>query len=248
MSMRIPRLALLWLLLGWLFVVLYPNPSVLLRSIENIRHPDIDPAAVQSLAATLPDNPRLIEQAVLDRLVPYSYDWQVSGVPWYFPTTSEVLKSKRGDCESRAVLLASILKAKGIPAQILMSFDHIWVQYPGKQSNALENQGVVLAQRVNGHFVWHWPKDFHLGAEIDAQLAMFWTPMPGIRKALLFGGLLLLLLINPLMSRYRRRAGLDEHHRLWSTPPSSPRSAWWARRPRLRARPAAPVEAIDPDC
>ena len=98
--------------------------------------------------------------------MPYAYDWQVNGVPWYFPTTAEVLKCKRGDCESRAVLLASILKAKGIPYQILMSFDHIWVNYPGKQANALENDSVVLLQRVNGHLVWHWPKNFHLGAEI----------------------------------------------------------------------------------
>jgi len=208
--MKLPRLALLWLLLGWIFLVLYPDPSVLVRSISNIEHPDVDAASVRSLAATLPNNPQLIEAAVLTRFVPYAYDWQVNGVPWYFPTAAEVVKAKRGDCESRAVLLASILKAKGIPYQIVMSFDHIWVQYPGEQPNALENGGVVLAQRVNGRYLWHWPKDFHLGAEINAQLALFWTPMPGVRKALLFGGLMMVLLINPVASRRWRRAGFDE--------------------------------------
>jgi hypothetical protein len=228
MPVKLPRLAVFWLLLGWIFLALYPNPSLLVRSINNIQHPDIDAAAVRNLAATLPNDPKLIEQAVLDRIVPYAYDWQVNGVPWYFPTTAEVIKAKRGDCESRAVVLASILKAKGIPYQLLMSFDHIWVQYPGKQANALENPDVALAQRVNGHYVWHWPKDFHLGAEINAQLGMYWTPMPGLRKALMFIGLMMVLLINPVASATRRRAGYLDLSRLplaktgakWTSPPA----------------------------
>ena len=44
-----------------------------------------------AIAETLPNDPRLIEQAVLTRLVPYSYDWQTNGVPWYFPNTVEVI-------------------------------------------------------------------------------------------------------------------------------------------------------------
>ena len=76
---KLPRLALVWLLLGWVFAVLYPDPSSLVRSMENIRQVNVDASAVQSLAARLPDNPQLIEQAVLTRLVPYAYDWQVNG-------------------------------------------------------------------------------------------------------------------------------------------------------------------------
>jgi hypothetical protein len=232
--MKLPRLALLWLVLGWVFVVLYPNPALLVRSIDNIRHVNVDPAAVQGLARTLPDDPRLIEQAALTRLVPYAYDWQVNGVPWYFPSTAEVLAAKRGDCESRAVLLASILQAKGIPYQLLMSFDHIWVQYPGKPANALENPDVLLVQWVNGRLVWHWPKDFHLGAEINAQLAMYWTPMPGLRKALLFCGILLLLLVNPVAAIRWRRLGFDERRR-----PLVPPAPGLVLRPALRRRTAA---------
>ena len=205
---KVPRLAIFALVVCWVFVVLYPDPRVLLRSIHNIRHTDIDPAAVQSVAATLPDDPKLIEQAVLDRLVPYQYDWKVNGVPWYFPSTAEVLRAGQGDCESRAVLLASILKAKGIPFQLVMSLDHIWVQYPGKVSNSLENAGVSFAQWINGRLVIHRPADFHLGAEINAQLDGYWTPMPLARRLLFFGGILLLLLTNPVRMARSRNAGL----------------------------------------
>ena len=60
------------------------------------------PDAVAALAATMPDDPRLIEQRVLDDVVPYAYDWQTAGVPWYFPTTEQALRAGSGDCESRA--------------------------------------------------------------------------------------------------------------------------------------------------
>lgn len=206
--MRVPRWAIALLVLVWVFVVLYPNPVVLVRSVHNIRHPGIDAVAVQDLAKSLPDDPKLIEQAVLDRIVPYEYDWRTSGVPWYFPTTREVLKAGKGDCESRAIVLASILQAKGIHYQLKMSLDHIWVQYPGKQSNASENDGVVLAQRVNGHFVWHWPSNVHLGSEIRAQLDNYWFPMPVARRIQLFVGLAFLFALRPVLKRKRGRAGL----------------------------------------
>jgi hypothetical protein len=99
------------------------------------------------------------------------------------------------------VVLASLLKAKGIPFKMLMSLDHIWVDYPGKTANPLENADVALAQRVDGRFVWNWPADFDVGAEFAAQIATFWTPMPTGRRLLLFAGLLLILLVNPISSR-----------------------------------------------
>ena len=187
------------------FFVLYPNPLVLVHSIRHIEHPSIDPAAVAPIARTLPNDPRLIEQAVLTRIVPYAYDWQTAGVPWYFPTTREALAQGRGDCESRAVVLASILAYKHIPYQLRMSFDHIWVDYPGHVNTAIENPGVQLAVRRHGHYVLQWPKDFHLGAEVNAQVADYWTPMPLGRKLLLFGGLVAIALAN-VIGRAGRRA------------------------------------------
>ncbi len=191
--------------LVFFFFVLYPDPMMLVRSIEHIEHPSIDPAAVAGIARTLPNDPRLIEQVVLTRIEPYAYDWQTAGVPWYFPTTREALAQGRGDCESRAVVLASILAYKHIPYQLRMSFDHIWVDYPGHVNTAIENPGVQLAVRQNGHYVFHWPKDFHLGAEVNAQVAIYWTPMPLGRKLLLFGGLVAIALVN-VIGRLGRRA------------------------------------------
>lgn len=228
--MKLSRTARLFFLLGWVFFVLYPDPGLLQRSIHNFRHADVDAAAVVGLARRLPDKPRLIERAVLDTVVPYSYDWQTSGVPWYFPTTAEVLKAGRGDCESRALVLASILKAKGIPYRLRLSFDHIWVDYPGKQPNAWENDRVAMGERRNGRFVLFWPQDFHPWQELQAQLAIYWTPMPPLRKLLLLAGLLLVPLWNALAALAGRLLRCPPPLSLW------PGSAWRLRRRRLARR------------
>jgi len=196
--MRFPRLVLVFLALSWAFVMLYPDPDMLVRSVVNILNVHPDPAAVAAIAERLPRDPKTIEAYVLDRQVPYAYDWQVNGVPWYFPTTAEAVRAGRGDCESRAVVLASLLTAKGIPNELRMSFDHIWVQYPGKQANALENAGVQFAGTQNGHFFIHWPANFNLGEEVAGQVAIFWTPAPASRLVLLGLGLTLIPLWNVL--------------------------------------------------
>ena len=85
-------------------------------------------------------------------------------------------------------MLASILDAKGIPYKLRMSFDHIWVDYPGKQANAIENDAVVLVDDRG----WRWPSQFDLGDEVRNQVAFYWTPMPALRKVLLVGGLVVL--------------------------------------------------------
>src|SRR5450756_1881030 len=123
--MRFPRRVLVFLALSWVLVILYPDPGVLVRSVRNTLRPRVEPQAAAALARSLPDDPRAIEAYVLDRQVPYAYDWQSAGVPWYFPTASEAVRAGRGDCESRALVLASILTAKGIPNELRMSFDHI---------------------------------------------------------------------------------------------------------------------------
>ena len=187
---------LVFLALSWVCVVLYPDPTLLARSIRNICDPDVDARAVAALAAKLPGDPRQIEAYVLDRQVPYAYDWQTWGVPWYFPTTSEALAAGRGDCESRAVVLSSILTAKGIPHSLRVSIGHIWVEYPGKAPNAGENAGLELAGTRDGRFFIQWPSDLDPIRELEEQVAIHWTPAPPYRVALLFGGLLLIALWN----------------------------------------------------
>jgi hypothetical protein len=195
-AVMLPRRALIFLLAAWTLVMLYPNPTVLVRSVGNTLQPQIQPQAVATLAKKLPDDPRAIEAYVLRVQVPYAYDWQTAGVPWYFPTTTEALRMHDGDCESRAVVLAAILTAKGIPNHLYMSLDHIWVDYPGKQANALENSGVEIAGRRNGRWFFRWPQVVNLRREWADQVAMYWTPAPPVRKALLFGGLALIVLWN----------------------------------------------------
>jgi hypothetical protein len=241
--MRFPRSVLVFLALSWVLVVLYPDPAVLGRSVRNTLAPRPDPAAARAIAARLPNDPRVIETYVLDHVVPYAYDWQSAGVPWYFPTAAEALRSGRGDCESRALALASILTAKGIPNQLRMSFNHIWVDYPGKQSNALENSGVVFAGTSHGHFFIHWPKDFQLGQEADDQIAIFWTPAPLLRVLLLFGGLLAIMSWNALASL---AAGRGLSGRRWpegrELPAGDGRRAWrpWSRSGRRGVLAAGP--------
>jgi len=204
----LPLFARIVLLLAWAFLVLYPQPWMLADSIENYRARAVDPVAVEALARQMPDDPAAIERLVLDRIVPYGYDWEVSGVPWYFPTTREALAAGRGDCESRAMVLASLLDAKGIPYQLRLSLDHIWVDYPGKQPTAIENEAVAIAEERDGRFIFNWPADFDPWEEFVDQVAILWEPMPLPRKLLLFAGCLLALAWNALARGYGVRMGL----------------------------------------
>ena len=141
--MRIPRLALAFLVFVWVLVVLYPDPGVLVRSIHNGLRPRVDPAAASALAARLPDDPRLIEAYVLEQHVPYGGRLAVGGRALVLPDRApRHLAAGPGDCESRAMVLASLLAAKGIPYDLRMSFGHIWVEYPGKAATRIENAGL----------------------------------------------------------------------------------------------------------
>ena len=197
-ALKASRFGLFLALLGWVLFVVYPNPFTLTNSIHNFQHPNVDPAAVSAIARTLPNDPKVIENYVLNNVQPYSYDWQTFDVPWYFPTTKQAVAQGRGNCQGRALVLASILKYKHIPYQLEMSFDHIWVNYAGHVSTALENNAVVLGRQVNGHFVLQWPKNFHPWAELQAQLQQYWTPMPPLQKTLILAGALLIPLWNAL--------------------------------------------------
>jgi hypothetical protein len=205
--MLVPRRALVALAAIWVLVALYPDPGTLVSSVRNLLSPEGDPAAAQALAATMPDDPREIERRVLSEVVPYATDWEAEGVPWVFPTAAEALRARRGDCESRALVLASVLAAKGIPHEIRMSLDHIWVDYPGKVPTANENEGRVLAGKDERGWSWpRWPDDLDLGRELRAQAAIYWDPMPPARKGVLFVGLAGIALWNVLAAAFSRPA------------------------------------------
>lgn len=199
-SWRLPRLRRRAVLLVWTVLVLYPDPQLLLRAARHAWSPPIAPEAVAHLAARLPDDPRFIEHYVTTELVRYSVPWDTHGVPWYFPNVPEVLARGSGDCQAQAIVLASLLRAKGIPARLVGSFDHLWVEYPDKQPNRYENAAVaVAAQSDDGGYRFRWPEiDWRETWELER--SYFWDPMPWSRLWLLVAGWALIL-AAPLIGR-----------------------------------------------
>lgn len=194
------------LLLIWTVLALYPNPMMLGRAVAQSWTPVVDADAVRDLAATLPDDPHQIEAAVLGSIVPYGVPWETYGVPWYFPTPAEVLATGRGDCQGRAVVFASLLKAKGIPFSLEASFDHIWVDYPGKNPNAMENPQVSIAKKApDQSYGFHLPADWNIQQSWEIERAYFLDPAPGWRWAVLGLGWVLILARRRLLSRFARR-------------------------------------------
>ncbi len=188
----------------WALFALYPNPTLLARSVPQGWDPQVDPIAVAAWADELPNDPVHIERQVLDRYVQYSVPWQSYGVPWYFPSTREVVARGSGDCQARALVLASILERKGIPYRLEASFDHIWVWYPKKAPNAMENRSIALLTNNGGGSEFHVPEQWDWRESWRIEREYFWDAMPMGRKILLFGGFLLLRLRSPLSYQLRR--------------------------------------------
>lgn len=164
---------------------------MLVTGLKRILDPQTDPAAVASLAQGMPNDPALIEQNVL-KLIPYSYDWNTYGMPWYCPSVPQVLEKSKGDCKARALVLASILQAKGIPNRIVWSLDHVWVDYPGKQNTGPEEYALYQKNSETGKGSWSLP---HMppGDVLNELWTDFVRTMPGMRMFLLLGGLVALV-------------------------------------------------------
>jgi len=192
----------------WILFVLYPNPANLIISIHRVLNFDADPGAVEFMLNDLPSDPEDIEKAVL-AIIPYRHDWEVYGMPWYFPTIEKVLERGEGDCKARALVLASVLKAKNIPYQVNQSPIHVWVDYEGKQETSIENNQVKFHQRdpETGERQFQIP-DIGLGEVMDSFWEAFWGPMPDGRKALLISGLSGLVVARVIL-RKKRAAQYD---------------------------------------
>ncbi|MFC1999330.1 transglutaminase domain-containing protein [Chloroflexota bacterium] len=173
--------------------VLYPNPGNLVATGQRIFNPSPDPDAVASLAETMPSDAEAIKIAVKE-MIPFSCDWETYGMPWYCPTVPQVLEKAKGDCKARALVLASILEAKGIPCTINYSTVHVWVEYENKEVSASENDEVKLFQQdpVTGERSVGIPSISSTAIKNEF-LDTLWRPMPMTRKALLFCGLAVLV-------------------------------------------------------
>jgi transglutaminase-like putative cysteine protease len=186
---RVFRICFPLVVLLWILLVLYPNPLNLIVSLQRAFNPDIDPVFAESLSRELPSDPVAIEDAVLQR-IPYSYDWESYGMPWYVPTVEEILEKGKGDCKARALVLASVFETKGIPYRISWSPIHMWVEYEGKEETAIENPSVEFYQQdpETGERSFRLP-EIPFSDVMYSFWQGFWDPMPGARKALLLIGL-----------------------------------------------------------
>jgi hypothetical protein len=189
---------LVWHLLVLIFVVLwigavvYPDPRPLVTSIERLQHPPVDAAAVSSIAATLPNNQKAIEDFSLD-YVTYTPAWTVYGLPWYFPNVQEVLRDHAGDCQARALLAASIFEAKGMPYTLRYSFDHVWVDYPGKVAADMEDPSTSFVADSGRGWLAKLPTRIPLWSIIKVRVDYHWTPMPLLQKIIILLGSALII-------------------------------------------------------
>ena len=179
-------------IVAWIGAVVYPDPRPFVTSIARLRQPPVDAQAVSEVAAGLPDDYAAIETFASD-YVSFEPAWTVYGLPWYFPTVSEVLRDRAGDCQAEAVLTASILEAKGMPYSLLYSFDHVWVDYPGKQTTDLEDAATAFVSDSGKGWLASLPDRFPLGSIIKQRVAYHWTPMPFVQKTFIVVGPLLIL-------------------------------------------------------
>lgn len=186
----------------WTILVLFPNPVPFALSLQRSFAPPIDPVAVRDIAVTLPDDPAAIA-AFSGEYVTYKTAWEEYGRFWYFPTVSEVVERRAGDCQAIALLSASILTAKGIPYIWHYSLTHAWIEYPGKAVNDLEDPAVAIASDSGGGWLNGLPQRLPVREVVDQLTAYHWTPMPEYRKLLLLMGLLLAIVLGewPTMRR-----------------------------------------------
>lgn len=196
---RVPvgrRLLMLAAMLAWIGFLLYPDPRVLLDSIRRLINPPVNESAVGDIAPSLPDDASAVETYSQSQ-VRYESAWKLYGVPWYFPTVEEVLRDKAGDCQAEAVLTASILQAKGLPYTFRYSFDHVWVDYPGKQvTSVLEDPSTAFVSDEGKGWFASLPDRIPVRAVVRERVSYHWDPMPPPRKAGLLAGMVLMLLVG----------------------------------------------------
>jgi len=223
-----------WAVLGAVvFLVLYPDPRLLVRTIRHERMidrlsdplcPSLAPVltefegflAGKGAAQTSPEGLLTeVESFVLQR-VPYAFDWEVWGVVDYLPTLPELLAEGREDCDGRAVLAAAILRARGIDAHVVGDPRHLWVVTP--HGELMGPLGEPAFAATAGGMQIHWIRMLEPGP-LAFGIAIF----PVYRELIILGcawllllwpgctrvqaGLILLLLVEALI--LLRLAGAD---------------------------------------
>lgn len=196
---RCPVKALLFLAV--LVLVLFPHPVYLARQVAHLADTEalIQPelpfiAGInREIDALLPAQPTQAQELkAVERYVytaiPYAFDWEVWANLDYWPTAAEVWARRREDCDGRAVLTASILRARGFKdARLVGNLNHVWVAAAGKELLGAEKDKNF--RRENGRLVITPPKTETLRKGL-AQVKHF----PAWRLAVLMLAALLLAL------------------------------------------------------
>lgn len=180
------------LVAAWVGAVVYPDPRPFFSSVARLKNPPVDASAAAEMAATLPDDYKVVEEHV-KAYVPWKPAWTIYGLPWYFPTVPEVIVDKAGDCQAQAVLMASILEAKGMPYTLRYSFDHVWVDYLGKEVTALEDPATSFVADEGEGWLAGLPEKFPIVTIVKQRVAYHWTPMPFVQKLLIVLGVAVII-------------------------------------------------------
>jgi len=172
----------------WTLVSSYPNPLIFFRNLARYRRLPIDPRLAQRMRWQVPPKVEELE-TFADGLLTSAPDWQLYRVPWYVPTPVEAARAGSGDCEARMVILASLLREKGIPFEVRASLHHIWVDYAGRLPQPGESSDDAYLTVKGGKVELRWPRRLRWREMMAAQKAQLWDAMPAVRKAIWIYGL-----------------------------------------------------------
>ncbi len=220
-------LALTILLVG------YPYPSRLVTHMRRWRNPAAlinpdSPALVPliddlrgRIADDLPVQKklRLVEAYVYEKL-PYAWDWDTWGVADYIPTVEEALEQGQEDCDGRAVVAASILRAFGHEAEIVSDYAHVWVKTEAGETMSPGKHKSIVASDAGVRVHWRNLSDlfratlfgwavFPLHRELIV-LLVFWVLIVAPGTSWRRRGLIALLLLDALLRL--RVGGRDAHN------------------------------------
>jgi hypothetical protein len=143
-------------------IILFPRIDLLVKQAGHLRDWD---ALIEPGHSALPEMNREIDrrlpegsaaqleaatvQQFVQEKVPYSYDWDLWGNIDYWPTVGEVVARRSEDCDGRAVLAASLLRARGFAtAHLAGNFSHIWVVIDPNDAKMKTAQPVALMNPV----------------------------------------------------------------------------------------------------
>ena len=177
----------------WIGAVVYPDPRPFVTSIARLKSPPVDAAAVAGVAATLPNDYKVIENFSLD-YVEYLPAWTVYRLPWYFPTVQEVLRDHAGDCQGARSSRRQHLRGEGHalhPALLLRP------RVGGLSRQAVHRPWKTRPRPSSPTAAGGWlaklPTQIPLWSIIKVRVGYHWTPMPLLQKIMILLGTVLII-------------------------------------------------------